>query len=199
MNKWKIGYYVATYILALIAILGFIFSIIMSKDTSTIMRNIQQELESSNVPIITINRHGWYKEEGEITCDNPPTGIYLECCNISNVPIQVYEIKMRFSYDGEDCPDPVSKLGEASSYILAPGEKFKHGVIRKEFFQKYLKNKKGNGIPPFIRSKSEIVFSRLNFTERYIYKATKEVGFDCTNYKSSQMYPLNEQISRVTK
>lgn len=197
-SKWKIGYYSATYVLAVIAISGFIYSIITSQSTTNVLDNMQQELAFSNEPLVKIDNCGWFKE-GEISCDNPPVGVYVDCRNFSNVPVQVRETDARFFYGEKEFTDAVRKVGgEASSHILPPGEKFKVGTIQKELFQKYLGDKKSILVSPFLRVKLEVLFSRLGSTELYIYKSTQEIGFDCSKPDVWQMYPVEEQISRVT-
>ena len=136
-NSWKIGYYVATYILALIAILGFVYSIVTSRSTSKILKDVQQELESSNKALIRVDKIGWFKE-GEISCDNPPVGIFVNCRNFSNVPIQVYKTDVNFFYGTKELDDSTRTIGNAESSILPPGETYKVGTVQKELFQKYL-------------------------------------------------------------
>lgn len=196
-SRWVKGYYVATYILALIAISGFVFSIITSQSTSEILKNMQQEFASSNQPLIRVDKIGWFKE-GEISCDNPPVGIFVDCRNFSNVPVQVYKTDVRFFYGTKELDDTTKEIGNAESSILPPGESYKVGTVQKELFQKYLRHKKSILVPPFLRVKLEIVFSRLGSTERYIYKTTQEIGFDCSKPDVWQMYPSGEKISKVT-
>lgn len=218
-DNWKRGYYVATYILAFIAVFGSIISIIMSRSTSKVMKGMQQELATSNImsqsiskvmkgmqqelatsnaPLVKIDGYGWVKDGTEISPENPPSGVYVSCYNVSRVPIQIHEMDIKFFYGKKAFPDAVAEIGEASSRIVSPGQHFKHIVKQKEFLQKHLRGKTNIAAPPFIRVEARIIFSSFNSTERYIYETTQEIGFDCSNYEATQRYTLTEEVSRLT-
>lgn len=216
-NCWKIGYYIATYILALVAITGFIFSTRSSKNISEVLKSVQEDFASStqtlqdtsktlydlqreftlsNQPLIKFNKIKWFKD-GEISCDNPPIGVLAICSNLSNVPIQIYETDARFFYGTKELDDITKEIGNPGVSIIAPGETHSVGTIQKELFQKYLGREKNVLEPPFLKIKLKIVYSRLGSTERYIYESTQNIGINCSN-GNWQMYPSDETIFKVT-
>lgn len=203
-RKLKIGCYLATCILAVIAIFSLIFSIIASRSTSKTsqrttqtLKDMQQELAYFNQAYIKIDSCGWYKE-GEISCNNPPVGIYANVRNFSNVPVKVCETSIRVFYGEKELEDAVSEIGGGTSHILPPGEVFDIGTVQKKFFQKYLGVKKSILVPPFLRVELRVVFSRLDSDEQHSYEAIRNIGFDCSVPDVLKIYPVEEQISRVT-
>ena len=192
-NKWKIGYFVATYILALIAISGFVFSIITFQSTSEVMqsasetlKDVQQEFAFSNQPFIRYDNYKWFKKEGsgDIACDNLPVGILITYRNFSNVPIIIHNVDAQYFYGEKLLDDIVFTAGTNSSTILPPGEVSNVGTAQSELFQKYLGNQENILKPPFLKTQLNITFSRLDDSKRFVYKAKINIGFNCSNLKS---------------
>lgn len=216
-NYWKFGYYVATYILAVVAIAGFVFSIVSSVETARAIEDVQNNLEASaktlqqtgetflrmqkelelaNEPLLKFNKITWFKN-GEITCENPPIGVMAVCTNLSKVPIQIYDIDVKVFYGTKEFNDTIQEIGNPKESIVAPGETISAGTIQKELFQKHLRNKQNPLTPPFLTIQLKADYSRLGAVNRFVYRCTQNIGFDCEN-NTWQMFPSEETIMELT-
>lgn len=170
------------------------------QETSKTLYDLQREFTFSNQPLIKFTEIKWFKDdkiEGGFSCDNPPIGVAAICSNLSNVPIQIHETDAKYFYGTKELDDTTKQIGNSGGALIAPGESYHTGTVQKEIFQKYLGRQKSVVEPPFLKIKLKIVYSRLGFTERYIYESTQNIGFNCSN-GNSQIYPSDEKISQVT-
>ncbi len=192
-------YYIATYILAAIAIAGFIGSTITSCRVSESLKTMQQEMAFSNQPYIGYDSYQWFKDEGtgDIACDNLPVGIVINYRNPSNIPIIIHNVDAQFFYGEKLLGDIVFTAGSKSASILPPGETSNIGTKQSEPFQKYLGGHRDILKPPFLNTRLNITFSRLlDNSKRFVYKAKINIGFNCSNL-TSMTYLENETIEPI--
>jgi len=180
-NEWMKWYYVATYIIAVVAVVGLYISIRSSKEVSLALSTIQKGLVSLTDPLIKYSGHKWFMEGENITCDSPPTGILISYKNVSNVPVMIEESSLKVFYGEKEFKDIVStsKHEEDGTLILSPGETLQSGTMQKELFQKHLSTPKNPMLPPNIIVEFWVHFQSLGTKEYYLYKTKQEIFFNC--------------------
>jgi hypothetical protein len=178
-SKFEILYYISTYILAVIAIFGFIYSLISSSETTKTLDLIQRKILSFTDPIIKFEDYKWLYQD-QLNCENPPIGINILYKNRSNVPIKLkvdYEI-----YYGElKMGKALGTIGQKSEYIVVPGETLGFTSINKEFFRN-LKAKKRVFDPPLLKVRLSGRISDIAETRKYSIELTDAIGIDCNEF-----------------
>jgi hypothetical protein len=119
-KRMKKCYYIATYILAFIAVIGFVYSIKTSHDTAEIAKSIQEssndisktlygmkeafkQIEGNFIllarPTLIIKQTYLLRQgKDKLSCKNPPIGLKVYFKNTSNITIQVTDIKIDIFY-----------------------------------------------------------------------------------------------------
>lgn len=214
-NRMKKYYYMATYILAIIAILGFIYSIKTSSDTAEIAKSIQ---ESSNDvsktlygmkdafkqiqenfsviarPIIKVTNR-YLIRAGKLSCDNPPIGLKVNYKNGSNVTIQITDISFDVFY-GEAELKPIQRIG-TREIILAPAEITYYEHYDKINFKRYLGEPKDIDAPPHLRFVLTICYSSIGQQQKYMYRTEYDVKYDCRNADNAEFIKNSETDNAV--
>ncbi|WP_022958190.1 hypothetical protein [Spongiibacter tropicus] len=178
LEKW---YYIATYVIASVAVLSLHLSVRSSRKVSEALTTVQRGLISLTDPLIKLVDHKWAMDSEVLSCESPPIGIFLYYKNMSNVPVLVENSDFKVWYGEKYLDDVVTKIEhqEDGTQILAPGEVLQSGTIQKELFNKYLSSPKSPMERPNIVVLLEINFSSLVTRESYKYTVKQEVFFSC--------------------
>ena len=187
-DRWLKGYYFATWVLALIAIVSFVFSIWSWIGTSKAVEKITGSLGSFAYPVLQIDDHDFLGDNtGKISCQNSPTGILIYYANKSNVPIQIYKTEKNFFFGERRIgQNSIHKIGGSENSILVPGDRRNFGVTD-EVLTEQLKKTRPFFAGPHIEIKFEAEYSRLGEEKRYLYQTHYVIQFDCNapEYKTS--------------
>jgi hypothetical protein len=199
VGPWLTWYYVATYVIALVALLSLYISINSSKKVSEALRTIQRGLTSLTDPLIKFVDYTWITDTGTISCETPPTGIMFTYQNLSNVPVIVTETVFRVFYGEKELNDIVStvKHEEDSTQILAPAQRLQSGTIQKELFNKYLSTPKNPMDPPNLLVEFSLRFQSLGTKDCYVYKTKQMIFFSCTQPGLKASKAVYETIEAV--
>jgi hypothetical protein len=199
VGAWLTWYYLATYLIAVIALVSLYISINSSKKVSEALKTIQRGLTSLTDPLIKFVGYTWITDTGTISRETPPTGIMFTYQNLSNVPVIVTETDFRVFYGEKELNDIVStfKDEEGGTQILAPAQNLQSGTIQKELFQKYLSTPKNPMDPPHLFVEFSVKFQSLGTRDHYLYKTKQMIFFSCTqpNFKGGKaVYETIEAI-----
>ena len=202
-TKWEICNHIATYVLAIVAILGFMYSINSSRQTSNTLRTVQTGVESLIEPIVKFKGYNWVKDgDKDLSCENPPKGILVSYANVSNVPVIIHSTSFRPFFGAtefEELQNDARIMARKSGPdILTPGDEMRSGTIHKEHFQEWLGTPKDDEfVPPHFNFILELEYSRLGSEKRYLYSTHREVYFTCTQAGSRMNTALHETIKIV--
>ena len=196
---WLQSYYIATYVIAAIALFGIVLSLFTSRRTSKALKAVEEGFESLTTPLVKFRDYEWFNEEKKapLSCANPPIGILITYQNFSNVAIQIHQQFVHVFYGDSQLGMNVPHLGsEESSSILAAGQVIQTAILQKDEFQRHLRISKPRFQPPHVRIDIHMVFSRLNDPREFNYKGEIEVHFDCaeTSLKSSRV--ISESVTK---
>lgn len=199
MRKW---YYIATYLIALVAILGFIFSIIGLRQNSERLtsvahtltglekniRSLQNNIEEYNKPLIKFVGYEWALEDSEkpLSCENPPIAIKISYINVSRVPLKIndYEIGVKFG----EVNLPFETEYRTKEMILAPGERFTYTYSSDTEMKKYSSRNKSPRSEPLFSVSSMIKFTKIEGDVEYEYQAIHKIPFSCVKKGKSPKF-----------
>jgi len=192
-DKLLCCYYVATMMIAVIAIAGFILSIISFnssiESSSKLFSHIDKIRERTmwvTDPIVKLTNISFLCDNvNKVSCDKPPYGIQLTYTNYSNVPITVYKTEHKCFWGSKPFEQP-EKLIEGGTFILAPKESANACSIRREEFKKYWGNKDNR---TEVKVVMEIQYSQMGDDKKYTYRGKRTLTYNCKTPKY-----LNENI-----
>lgn len=168
LQEWD---FLPTYVLAFIAIAGFVWSIKSSKD-------VTEALKAVNFPIVQYSDFVWINDGEQFSSENPPAGIISSIKNTSNVPIKIHDIDWELFFGREELDDLKLDYGPSGGLILAPEDDTQLKSHKKESFQKYLgKSKPDRFTPPHLNMDLRIKYSMLGGAEQYIYSTKRDFHF----------------------
>lgn len=194
MQEW---YYIATYVLAVVAVVGFIYSAVTNKRTTAALLGIERNLKAQVDPLITIADFIW-QAEGTVSCENPPVGLNFFVKNISSVPVVIRPNVTKFYFGDLELTSIVSNVGPPMA-VLAPGTTVSGGTTQKEEFQKYLGRPKPMNSPPYLTIYYEATFNRFGSDELYSYKTRFNIGFDCRHPNIRWAFKEQEEVLPMPK
>lgn len=199
-SSWEILYFISTYILALVAVVGFITSQKSSEKVSKTLKLIQKGLSSLSEPLLKFSGYQWVVSGNGtniISISNPPKGILFSYTNVSNVPIQLIDSHFQVFFGEKLLDEPGAVVGTETkeTFIIAPNESIQSGTVQEDFFVKYLGKPKDRNHPPHINIKLEIDFKTMD-GEEYHYKIHKEIHFDIAQPGFQSSKTLRESIER---
>ncbi|CAI2313896.1 hypothetical protein IFVP203_C1210005 [Vibrio parahaemolyticus] len=200
ISNWEVFYYISTYILAFVAVVGFISSQKSSEKVSDALKVIQRGLSSLSEPLIKFSGYQWIVgKDGTniVSRSNPPQGILFSLSNVSNVPIQIVENKFYIYYGDKLLDDPTSPMGSTTSetYILAPNESIQNGTKQPELFERYLGKPKDMTIPPHINIKCDVKFKTMD-GDVYTYHIHREIHFNIESTSLNSSKTLRESLEK---
>ncbi|MDP3182775.1 MAG: hypothetical protein Q8M54_08175 [Desulfobaccales bacterium] len=194
-DNWKKFYYLATFIIAFIAILGFIYSIKSSKEITKTLEIIQQRLIWVTDPMLKISNIGWVVEDTKapISCNSPPIGLKVEFANCSNVAVQTYKIELRV-FIGENELKEIEHYIGSKEIILPPNAPSNCTATMPKSFKAFLGRQKDRLSPPHLNFILEIEYSRLHDNKRYLYITKREILFDCRKPETFFTNTIKEEV-----
>ncbi|EIJ2230974.1 TPA: hypothetical protein ACPVXA_004624 [Vibrio parahaemolyticus] len=199
-SSWEILYFVSTYILALVAVIGFWSSQKSSENVSKALKVIQRGLSSLSEPLLKFRDYQWVVGKNGtnvISVDNPPQGIMFSYANVSNVPIQIVDSEFKVYYGDKLLDEPTTPMGTETkeTFILAPNEHVTSGTTQADVFEKYLGKPKDRSLPPHINVKLDVSFKTMD-GELFSYKVHREMHFDIRQPGLQTSKTLMESIER---
>lgn len=199
-TNWQIFYYIATYIISLVAVLSLYLSIKSSRKTAEALTTVQKGFASLTEPLIKVVGHEWLKDSDKISCQTPPIGILIFYKNMSNVPVLIEEPNFTVHYGEKLLNDVITKIQhkEDGYKILAPGETMQAGTTQKELFQKHLCTPKNPLVPPNLIVEFKTKFISLSTREEYTYSAKIEVFFNCEQPDFHSSRTIFENLDKNT-
>jgi hypothetical protein len=206
-SGWLMGYYIATYLLALVAIIGWWFSLRTSKKVTASLEVMESSLEvvEENAnrflePLLKFVDYRWLVESDEMSCDNPPHGIMCSFANVSNVAIQVHTTDQRFFFGEQELAveeeEGGRSFGARAPQIIPRGGTIQNGMSAQEL-PALLGQPKFILEPPLLAAHFTIEFARVNDDRRYRYKIIQNIGFDCSQPHLRSSFPTSEVVELV--
>jgi hypothetical protein len=186
---WKKWYYAATYALAIVAILGFFYSIYTSRQNSKMLTMFSDSIDNFTEPILQFYDLDWHWDEAlydTIDCGHPPHGINVKYINASNVPIKVLNPNLQVSMGGVVIPGQ-QLMEKDSVIILSPGQLYGRSLYD-PLFPTFLNNKTGLYSPPFLDLRFTAIISTLNEAKKYRFALSNRISSSCTNYERKSYF-----------
>lgn len=193
ISKFQKGYYISTYLIAVIAIIGFVFStynsyqnskqiIEVSKTLSGFERNIrklERNISLINEPLLKFVGAQWRLKDSskELSCNNAPVAIRLAYQNVSKVPLVIENTSLVIKYG--KLPLPVTSEAKFNEMILVPGEQF-HWTYSGQDLTQATSVSKGSDTDPLLSIESDIGFSDIERSKKYKYIAIHKIPFSCS-------------------
>lgn len=198
-NGWVEWYYIATYLLAALAIAGFIWSIVSSKSTAKTVERVQAALGTMVEPLVKVDNHQWEPEPGKkITCEHLPIGLFVVVRNRSSVPVQLYRTSFRTFYGRIELDEMVenTEVGASGTVILAPGEGLPLKQRQPNLFPRYLAENRRPSLEgaQFI-IQIEVEYTGMQSTERKLYRTRQVLHFDCATPEARGRSVLEEAVT----
>lgn len=203
-TNWEVFYFIANYVLATVAVIGFWVSSKTSERIQKSLEVVQKSLVSFTEPLIRVSKITWMlSDDGtsdgtdQVSVRNPPKGIMVHYVNASRIPIQIMDTKLDVYYGEKLLDDIVSKTRhpEDGIRILAPGEENFNGTMQPQLFEKYLGTPKDTFTPPHLNFVLRIEFQDMDGTS-FVYSIKQEVMFGI-NEKNTIGRTVKESLSKV--
>lgn len=207
LSKW---YIFPTWILAIMAVIGFIFSVRSSLEFATKLNeltktlvNLEKQVELSFTPLLKLVDYRWIIKDKtkDISCQNAPIAIDIAYKNVSRVPLRMIDNEIDF-YLGE-LKLSITIRNESKESILSPGEMWHNTFSGIKNFTS--KPKKLNE-RPLIRIKSLIKYSNIEGNVFYIYEATHIIPFSClepptkeTNFFEQKIRSFRTELETISQ
>lgn len=185
-TNWEVLYFIANYVLAAIAIIGFWASSRTSGKVQESLETIKKSFISFSEPLIRVSNTSWvFTGDGtsdgtkQASVHNPPKGILVHYVNASRVPIQITATKLDVYYGEKILDDVITKTThcEDGMRILAPGESNFNGTVQPVLFEKYLGTPKDSFTPPHLNFLLHIEFQNMDGL-KFVYTIKQEVMFE---------------------
>jgi hypothetical protein len=168
-DNWKKWYYISTYLLAVIAITGFIYSINSSMRTSKYLTSLENNLNNFTQPNIKLENLNWLRGSMPPDCKYPPLGVNVEYINKSIIPIKlvnpIFDIFIGEVFITQDNSALFEQ--QEKTHVLTAGETIGFTVVRPIDFKRYLLNKHNIFDPPFIKFRLSAIIMTLNEDKKY--------------------------------
>jgi len=193
-------YYVANYILAVIAIVSLFLSISSSRKVSKELGFLKNGLIHYTEPIIKMTGHAWIKKGiEELSSENLPTGIQVFITNASTVPAQVTKSTLKVFYGILEFDEIVQSYGvENTKFILGIRETFTLMNLQENKFKEYIKVTHRYFQEPTLSVKVTIEYASLKDHRKFIYRTKQIVQFDGRNPIQSLCTPVDESIEYLS-
>lgn len=193
------AYYVASIVIAVFAVLGFIYSQASSKKVSNTLAAMSSSFDLLSQPMIKLTKWDWCVEKNEpISSNNPPIGIMIVYGNVSSVHLIVLDCKFSVYYGDKLLDEPSSIVGSkpAGESILSPGEMLHSRTIIKDLFVRYSTIEKDVSVAPHFSVKLEAMFKTID-GRKYSYRVHREIHFDTRNPLQATSKNLIENAATI--
>ena len=190
MKVLKIIYYISTFIIAVVAITGIIYTISSNRETSETLKSINNTFETYTEPILVFDKYRLFNNKDEkLSCDNLPWGINFSYKNASNFPIKFKEDSILVKYGKLDLLD---SKGKSDSTSIAPNSTDAFTMIDRNFPSIFLK-KKFIYDPPLLEITLYGIISNLSETKKYKIVLVTYIINDCQSFDAQNI--INHSIT----
>ena len=196
MQNW---YFIATYVLAVIAVFGFFMSICSSKKSSKTMNSIVKSLTAFVEPVIKYSNIRFQPDPPQINCEHPPNLINVTYRNTSNIPIKLSIESLEILYGDKPIYSGPKSNPPNEPSLLSPGEPWGLTQSIDKAVQSTMVNKTNMFLPPFIKLNFKAKISTLDDQKKYFVHLEHQIGFDCTNYTIGNVTNLRESYIKITE
>jgi len=200
-SNWEVAYYISSFVIAFVAVVGFISAQKSSEKVSEALVVIQRGLSSLSEPMVKFSGYKWLiSSSNAVSASNPPQGIMITYTNVSNVPIQLIDSDFNVLYGNKLLDDPGTPMGTETqeTFILAPNESTQSGIHDPEVFEKYLSRAKNRTLPPHLNIKLTVNFKTMN-NECYTYFIHKEIHFNMAQPDLQSSKTLKESLEKKSR
>jgi len=197
---WLDSYYIATYLLAVVAIAGFLWSIRSSRQAAEAAQRVQQALGAMVEPIIKVKEYTWNANGPTISCEHLPVQVTVGIRNFSTVPAQLYRTDFRTFFGEKELTGLVQneQVHDDSPLILAPGEVLALSQVQPEEFPRHLAMLTGHPLfGPQFTINVEVEYSRVGSDRRWLYRTRQILLFDCMTPGVHQRRGLRETVEAI--
>jgi hypothetical protein len=201
------AYFIASIIIAFIAVLGFVVSMCTSAKTSKVLNETSETLKLLNrnlgsmvEPYIDISRFEFIPSTGPLSCQHPPGGIHIRFRNTSNIPIIVTDAELRTSIGGVVIEKSSNSVNDTSDEIILPSGAETGMTIKNPTFRELLKDKKDILLPPYVRIDFVATISTFDGFKIYKVNLVDDIGVSCeSNYSMLNIMKIKSTITPIGK
>lgn len=200
-TNWIHWYYIATYLLALVAIAGFWASIRSSRQATQAAHRVQIALGAMVEPIVKVKEYAWAAPTLPISCNNLPQQVIIGIRNFSSVPAQLHRTDFRTFFGEKELTDLAQneQVGNDRTVILAPGEILSLNQVQPTEFPQHLKMLTGYPLMgPQFTIRIEAEYSRVGSRRRWLYRTKQVLVFDCKNPTAGGRRALEESVEPIS-
>lgn len=201
-DLFKKSYYIATIIIALVALTGLYWSyksMETSNNVATTLEGLKINFESMISPVVSYKGYKWMMTKpGGISCMNPPSGIAIEYHNPSNVAVVISKVRAEYFYGDQPIDEIHQSIGGKASKMLVPKESSFITTTQSGPFNKYLSKDKNTSLnPPFFNITLEVRFSRYGDNKEYKYYTKRQFLFNCKYPNQTSVVNIEEHIEHI--
>jgi hypothetical protein len=198
-DKWEIANHVSTFIVALIAVLGFVYAIRSSNETAKVLSNVSQGIVSITAPVLYFNEYDWFRGDF-FDCENPPVGINIKYANGSNMPIKIIK---NYITVGTFVGDTVRgnyllTLCDTLQSILSPKDVKAVSFTFNKEIQGLFVNKTMSGKPPYVYVRFNGVISNLSESVIYDVQLAHFIKYDCKALNVHSISKIEEKYTLIS-
>jgi len=172
-------YYIANYILAVIAIVSLFLSIRSSKKVSEELKFLKNGLIHYTEPIIKMTDYAWVKKgREELSITNLPTGIQTIITNVSTVPAQITKKVLKVFYGQLELSEIIMEYGMSNKIIFGVNESMTLMNIQENKFREHIKETHRFFQEPSLSVEINIEYSDLRGEKKFNYHTKQIIQFD---------------------
>lgn len=183
-NWFKKYQWIATWLIALAAIVGATYSVVTSRKTSQTLENVAGTIdavkETLTTPLVGVKEIELNRPPGDPSCDKPPVALVVVYHNPLIIPVQIHHVESTMWW-GEKKLEPVERRGpkEGATRIMTKDmtKQFIHRFS--DYLRQRLSKSDDMWKSPFMKVYFEIIYSRVNDEQKFKYYAYRTIGYDC--------------------
>jgi len=194
ITLWEKCYYIATFIITVIALISLVYSIRSSNELSKRLEDIVGAAYDVTVPVLKFQSVGLGVATEEFSCKNPINSIFLYVKNYSLTPIQIIDFNYDIVLDDLSIREFQTKPEFEGAEVVPPGEPTNLKIVNTEFTKFF-----GNPGPRTFVIKVDIYYEKLYSKQKFNLQYETKGSLDCTKPLDIQFTPIKEVISIVSK
>jgi len=188
-------YYIANYILAVIAIISLFLSIRSSRKVSEELKFLKNGLIHYTEPIIKMTDYAWIKKgQEELSITNLPTGIQTIITNVSTVPAQITKKILKVFYGQLELSEIIMEHGMNNKTIFGVNESMTLMNIQENKFREHIKETHRFFQVPALSIEVDIEYSDLKGEKKFLYHTKQIIQFDPRIPEQKLATPIEETI-----
>lgn len=194
-------------VIAVVALVGFAYTIISNRDTSKTLSDTSKALETIKEtfeiytnPILEFHDFNWFNDNKKpLSCSNPPCGINYEYKNKSNFPIKLIIQKNEILYDGEilSSNQPLHQDEVEKETVIAPQSTIGFTVIKNDEFKTILAHNTSGYNGPRLELRIAGVISSLSGSKKYNIDITDHIVLSCDNYGTKNVIHHSGNFTQI--